>query len=117
MIPARPPVAITTGLVPVGPLGEDPPHHAVGGVGGPEQHARLDALLGPPADDPLGRGELGGRQLGGEPRQLVGRGAEPRHDGAADEAPVAGDAVEGRGGAEVHHDGVGPVELERGQAR
>ena len=62
-----------------------------------------------------GAAELGGGQLGRAPGQLVGRGAEARHDHAAEEPAVGGDAVERGGGAEVDHDGVGPVELDRGE--
>ena len=63
----------------------------------------------------VGRAELGGRQLGGAPGELVGRGAETRHDDAADEPSVGRHAVEGGGGAEVHDDRVAVIELDRGE--
>jgi hypothetical protein len=75
----------------------------------------LDALLGPAADHPRGRAQLGGGKLGGALGELVGGGAEARHDDAAEEASVGGDAVECRRRAEVHHDRVRVIELHRGQ--
>src|SRR2546422_4799449 len=60
--------------------------------------------------------ELGGGEFGGVADQGVGAGAEPRHDDAAEEAAFARDAVERRGGAEVHDDRV-PAEQDRKSTR
>ncbi len=61
-----------------GPFLQDPANDAIDRVGGPEQHAGPNALLGPPADHPFRRRQLGGGQLGGAPGELIRRGAEAR---------------------------------------
>ena len=84
-IAASPPVATTRGRAAARPFRPDPPHHAVHRVGRAVQHARLNAFLGAPSDHPRRALELGGRQLGGAPGELVGRGPKTGMIDAADE--------------------------------
>src|SRR2546423_881746 len=93
------------------PLGLDAAHQTVDGVGRAPQHAEGNAVCGAPADRVRRRYQLGGWKLGGLATQLIGRGAQTRHDDSADEtaapapAPafaVDGDAVERGRRAEIH---------------
>jgi hypothetical protein len=46
--------------------------HAIHRVGGAEQHSRLNAFFGTPADDPGGSSKLRRRKLGRTPSELIG---------------------------------------------
>ena len=110
---SQPPGGHHPGPASARPLGPDSPHDAVHRFGRAEEHAGLNALLGAAADDTLRGPELGGGELGRALGQLIRRGPQPRHDHPAEEPALGGDAVERGRGAEVHHDGVDPIELDR----
>ena len=85
---------------------QHPPDHPVDRVGGAEEHAAANVVVGGPADGARRRQQIGRRELGGAADQLVGRGAQARHDRAADEAPVGRDAIECGGRAKPDDDAV-----------
>src|SRR5262245_38320094 len=109
------PSAYNFGTPAAGPFLNNSLHDPIYSVGRAEQHSRSNAVFGPPADGALRWSQFCGWEFRCATSQLVRRSAEPRHDDAADEATVGGDAVEGGRSAEIHDHGINLIEGDRGQ--
>src|ERR1700680_182181 len=99
-----------------GPFLLDTPNDAVNRVHRAIKHPGPDALVCPARDHPFWRDNVRGWELRRAPEQRVGRDHYPGLDHAPEERPPRGDAVVGRGGAQIDDYRVFLVDSARSQS-